>query len=961
MDQRHSLIQEMMDEHVVCGTVNAKTQWHDHCHDIVIKFNEKHHPEQYIVKPQFDFDFQLEVYSNTGSGERDNAIIELQQTSPLQQKFPKPVEKNPLITAQLLVKLTNSCEIPEYYTMLSKIGMSRQPLEVITCLTQAVELPMEFIHFYLNGCMLLCQKLIPYQKLDEEIHQPNNFLMWMDRNKWMYEIPQSSHEFLTELSEFMKVADADRAYADVRMISQHLIVKGFVDEYICWSCHGELLVDNHNVSYEGSVDGTNGNTDSHDDGYHDNLDDMLHDLERNMDENEFDKFQQNFIDSEKPLYVGCTKFTKLSTVLRLVNLKSNNNWSDKIFTSLLELLHDMLPEDNELPVSYYQAKKVMCPMGLEVERIHACPNDCILYRNKYKDLHECSVCGASRLKRLFGSPKDAKLLRWHAEERKKDGKIRHVADSSQWRTIDNVYTEFGQEIRNICFGLSSDGFNPFRNMSSRHSTWPVILCVYNLPPWLCMKRKYIMMSLLIQGPKQPGNDIDVYLAPLIDDLQTLWSPGVSVYDAYKKETFNLCSMIFCTISDFPAYGNLSGYSTKGAKACPICEDDTCSRWLKLCRKMVFMGHRKLLERYHPYRRKKDLFDGNIENGSARSPLDGEMTFSRVKNINIVFGKTNKNREKGIWKKRLIGLFLNIQGKSKDGVKVRQDMEEMNIRKELHPVKKEGKRPYLPVACYTLSKAGKTKFYESLYGVKGPSGYSANIKSLVSIKDNKLIGMKSHDCHVLMTQMIPIAIRGILPDRIRHTITKLCLFFNMIHSKVINPGVLDTWQSDIILTLCQLEMYFPPSFFDVMVHLVSHIVYEIKACGPIFLRYMYPIERYMGFLKGYVRNKRRPEGSIVEGYVSEEVIDFCNDYLEGVKNIGLPQPRHQGRLQGVGTIGIKVVIGGINDIRQAHFTVLQHMVSIAPYVQEHMALLKAKNRGKDKMWLTTEHNKSFSSW
>ncbi|GKD91392.1 hypothetical protein Tco_1366899 [Tanacetum coccineum] len=59
-------------------------------------------------------------------------------------------------------------------------------------------------------------------------------------------------------------------------------------------------------------------------------------------------------------------------------------------------------------------------------------------------------------------------------------------------------------------------------MSSRHSTWPVVLCIYNLPSWLCMKRKYLMMSLLLQGPKQPDNDIDVYLAPLIDDMKTLW-------------------------------------------------------------------------------------------------------------------------------------------------------------------------------------------------------------------------------------------------------------------------------------------------------------------------------------------------------------------------------------------------------------------------------------------------------
>ena len=60
---------------------------------------------------------------------------------------------------------------------------------------------------------------------------------------------------------------------------------------------------------------------------------------------------------------------------------------------------------------------------------------------------------------------------------------------------------------------------------------------------------------------------------------------------------------------------------------------------------------------------------------------------------------------------------------------------------------------------------------------------------------------------------------------------------MIHSKVIDLQLLDSWQKDIIITLCELEMYFPPSFFDIMVHLVSHIVGAIKAYGPVFLRYM----------------------------------------------------------------------------------------------------------------------------
>ena len=73
----------------------------------------------------------------------------------------------------------------------------------------------------------------------------------------------------------------------------------------------------------------------------------------------------------------------------------------------------------------------------------------------------------------------------------------------------------------------------------------------------------------ISGPKQPGNDIDVYLAPLIDDLKTLWDEGVKVYDAYRQEEFNLRAVLLWTINDFPAYGNLSGFSVKGYKAYPF--------------------------------------------------------------------------------------------------------------------------------------------------------------------------------------------------------------------------------------------------------------------------------------------------------------------------------------------------------------------------------------------------------
>src|SRR5438132_3158991 len=101
---------------------------------------------------------------------------------------------------------------------------------------------------------------------------------------------------------------------------------------------------------------------------------------------------------------------------------------------------------------------------------------------------------------------------------------------------------------------------------------------------------------------------------------------------------------------------------------------------------------------------------------------------------------------------VLGLLLNMKDKTKDGVNMRLDMVDMGIRPELAPLVRPNGKTYCPLACYTLSKAEKTEFCTFLHGVKVSSGYFANIKRLVSMKNLKIIGMKSHDYHVMMTQM-----------------------------------------------------------------------------------------------------------------------------------------------------------------------------------------------------------------
>ncbi|KAK2656875.1 hypothetical protein Ddye_009927 [Dipteronia dyeriana] len=115
---------------------------------------------------------------------------------------------------------------------------------------------------------------------------------------------------------------------------------------------------------------------------------------------------------------------------------------------LLELLKEVYPEGETLPTTYYEAKKVIRELGLGYDKIHA-------------------------------------------------------SDSEVWKDFDLEYMSFAMDGRNVRLGITSDGFNPFGNMSNSYSMWPVFVVPYNLPPWKCIKDPFFMMSLLIPGPTAP--------------------------------------------------------------------------------------------------------------------------------------------------------------------------------------------------------------------------------------------------------------------------------------------------------------------------------------------------------------------------------------------------------------------------------------------------------------------------
>ncbi|XP_043694211.1 uncharacterized protein LOC122644910 [Telopea speciosissima] len=482
-------------------------------------------------------------------------------------------------------------------------------------------------------------------------------------------------------------------------------------------------------------------------------------------------------DANLPLYPGNKRFTKLSFILRLYHIKCLCKLSDKAFSLLFDLLKEAFPEPNSLPKSLYETKKIIKDLGLNYEKIDACRNDCMLYRNETANAMSCYKCGISRYKsddkkilvkilchfpliprfqRLYMSSKLSSDMRWHHEERVDDQKLQHPADSKAWKDFDRLYPDFSEDPRNIRLGLASDGFNPFKMNSSKHSTWPVVVIPYNLPPWMCMKAPNMILTLLIPGPKQPGNDIDIYLQPLIDELKKLWDTGVETYDTYKKEIFKLCACLLWTINDFPAYGNLSGWSTKGALAYPCCNKNTVSRWLKYGRKHCYLGHRRFLPPDHKFRSDRRSFDGHEEHRVQPKTPSGFDVLEQLWGAQFPpFGKDNIDKDGGGREKgdvmhieknvcdSIIGTLLGMKDKTKDHVNARLDLKDMKIRVDLHPKIIEGRdKVILPPVYYTLSNEDKEVFCTILSGVKVPDGYVSNISRNVQVKERIISGMRA---------------------------------------------------------------------------------------------------------------------------------------------------------------------------------------------------------------------------
>ena len=390
---------------------------------------------------------------------------------------------------------------------------------------------------------------------------------------------------------------------EARVVARHLFLYGFKGNYYFWTSHGEKFNDvgessgaNHSTGEEEMLETPIWN--AYED-HQQNIPEVPADIapaympeaieETDIAQPYHDSVFEAFEAATQPLYEGCAEgISQLSLASRMMKVKTDYNLPEACVDEISEVFKNILPQPNKAPATYYETKKLTRSLGLPLQKIDVCVKNCMLFwKGDDAKLVSCRFCGedryypkngkgknkpkqrmfylpiADRLKRLYQLEATASNMRWHKEHVTPEGEIHHPSDAIAWKHFSELYPGFAAESRNIYLCLSTDGFNPIGMNGEAHSLWPVIVTPYNLPPGMCMKREFLYLSVLIPRPKHPRKSLDIYLQPLIEELQSLWKDGVEAYDISRKERFIMRAVLMWTISDFPAYGMLSGWTTHG--------------------------------------------------------------------------------------------------------------------------------------------------------------------------------------------------------------------------------------------------------------------------------------------------------------------------------------------------------------------------------------------------------------
>ena len=199
-----------------------------------------------------------------------------------------------------------------------------------------------------------------------------------------------------------------------------------------------------------------------------------------------------------PLYSGAT-VTLLQTLAKYFEwFTTHPGTSKSALSEILKLQNEILPIGNLLPNSYQAAHRIMESFLVKPVTIHACPNDCILYRKQYANDKVCPQCAAPRYKhsnipnrkfvyrpveprliRRFKNKKTAEELQRHSGGLKASTKMFDIHDSPIWAKAYSHDGIFKGDHGRISLGFCTDGVNPFNHTKISYSMWPIMMTILN--------------------------------------------------------------------------------------------------------------------------------------------------------------------------------------------------------------------------------------------------------------------------------------------------------------------------------------------------------------------------------------------------------------------------------------------------------------------------------------------------
>ena len=525
-------------------------------------------------------------------------------------------------------------------------------------------------------------------------------------------------------------------------------------------------------------------------------------------------------------------------------------------------------------------------LGMPYVKIDVCYNNCMLFYGDNKNKDKCDFCNANRyeegqnkvarkvlrylpitdrLQRLYAHEETTKLMRSH--NRSTPGKIVHPCDGEAWQQFDVDFPDFGREPRNVRLAVCTDGFTPFSLNAAAYSCWPVFIAPLNLPPGILLRPEYIFLALVVPGPEHPRRKLNILT--LVDELKKLWV-GVQIKDASLKHSFTMRASYLWSVHDFRAYGDFAGWSTNGKLACPCgygCQGFQLRHGHKAC---WFDCHRRFLPIDHPFRMQANAFRRNtivLEEQPRRltgqevedhlqkfvddTPNYGKLHnwtfvscfrqlpyFSKLKlphNIDLMHNERNVGE--AIW-----NTCFDIADKTKDNVKARLDQADICVRPSLNLVRNNKGKWKMPRAPFCIDKNDKITILQWFQDLKFPDAYAANIRCGVNLVQKRILGLKSHDFHIFVERLLPVAFRGFLSEDVWHCLAKLSFFYRQLCAKELSKDIVRSLEENVPVLLCKLEKIFPLGFFNPMQHLIIHLPYEARLGGPVQARWMYPYER-----------------------------------------------------------------------------------------------------------------------